>query len=334
MQLHYLFRRLGQFLVVLWGAATLNFLLPRLAPGNPVRERLTNAMAQGGLLQEGIEDMVRAYNREFGLDQPLYVQYLSYLGHAFRLDFGYSIAQYPRRVAPMIWEALPWTIALLVSATLIAFALGTLLGALMAWPRAPRWIKWLAGPSIAVSSIPYFLLGLVLVYLLGVVFPIFPLSGGYDVGTMPGLTPRFILDALRHSLLPALSLVVVATGAWALHMRGMMVTTEGEDYTTYAEAKGLTDRRIFYHYALRNAILPQVTALALSLGHVVSGAVIVEKIFGYPGVGSLLFQAISGLDYFLIYGIVFMTVLSITFATIAIDLVYPLLDPRIAYRRT
>lgn len=333
MQVDYLIRRIGQFLVVVWGAATLNFLLPRLAPGNPVRERLTNAMAQGGLLQAGIEEMVQAYNKEFGLDQPLYVQYLTYVGRALRLDFGYSIVQYPRRVTPMIWEALPWTIALLVTATLIAFTLGTLLGALMAWPRAPRWIRYLAGPSIVVSSIPYFLLGLVLVYLLGIVFPIFPLSGGYEIGTIPALTPGFVLDVVYHSLLPALSLVIVATGAWALHMRGMMVTTEGEDYVLFAEMKGLRGRRIFYRYAVRNAILPQVTALALSLGHVVSGAVIVEKIFGYPGVGSLLFQAISGLDYFLIYGIVFMTVLTITFATIAIDLTYPLLDPRIAYRR-
>src|SRR6476659_621139 len=155
MRLDYLVRRIVQFVVVLWGAATLNFLLPRLAPGNPVRERLTNAMAQGGLLQSGIEEMVQAYNKDFGLDQPLYVQYINYLTHAARLDFGYSIAQYPNRVAPLIWQALPWTIGLLVTATLIAFTLGTLLGALMAWPRAPRWIKWLGGPSIVVSSIPY-----------------------------------------------------------------------------------------------------------------------------------------------------------------------------------
>src|SRR5438046_8832420 len=137
MPLAYLVRRLWQFTVVLWGAATLNFLLPRLAPGNPVRERLTSAMAQGGLMQSGIEGMVQAYNREFGLDQPLYVQYLNYLAHAFRLDFGYSISQYPRRVVPMIWDALPWTIALLVTSTLVAFTVGTFLGALMAWPRAP-----------------------------------------------------------------------------------------------------------------------------------------------------------------------------------------------------
>src|SRR5438132_5179396 len=149
MPLAYLVRRLGQFTVVLCGAATLNFLLPRLAPGNPVRERLTSAMAQGGLMQSGIEEMVQAYNREFGLDQPLYVQYLNYLAHAFRLDFGYSIAQYPQRVAPLIWMALPWTIALLVTSTVIAFVLGTLLGALMAWPRSPRWIQLLSGPSIA-----------------------------------------------------------------------------------------------------------------------------------------------------------------------------------------
>ncbi len=328
----YLIRRLVQFVFVLWGAATLNFLLPRLAPGNPVRERLMTAMQQGGVMQQGMEEMVKAYNVEFGLDQPLYIQYLNYLGHAMRLDFGYSISQYPARVAPIIVAALPWTIGLLFVATVLSFATGTLLGALMAWPRAPRFLGYLSGPMITIHAIPYYLLGLVLTYGLAVVLPIFPLTGGYNAGTMPGLNLTFALDVINHATLPALSLILVEIGTWALGMRGMMVTTEGEDFTNFADAKGLRDRNIFYHYAVRNAILPQVTGLVLSLGRVVSGAVIVEKVFGLPGIGSLLFQAISALDYFLIYGIVFMTVLAIALATTIIDLIYPLLDPRIAYR--
>jgi peptide/nickel transport system permease protein len=257
---------------------------------------------------------------------------LTYLWNALRLDFGYSITEYPARVLPMIMAALPWTMGLLVSATVIAFVVGTLLGALIAWPRSPRVLGFLIGPMMALSSIPYYLLGLVLVYVLGVVVPAFPLSGGYAIGTIPRPTLQFAVDVLHHSLLPALSIVIAGVGFWSLGMRGMMVTTAGEDFMTFAEAKGLQGRRIFLRYAVRNAILPQFTALAINLGTVVSGSVIVEVIFGYPGIGSLLFKAINGLDYFAIYGILFMVVLAIALATLLVDLIYPLLDPRISYR--
>jgi peptide/nickel transport system permease protein len=328
----YLVRRLLQFAIVLWGAATLNFILPRLAPGNPVRERLLSALATGGYQQAGIEEMVSAYNEQFGLDKPLVIQYLLYLQHAFQLDFGYSIASYPAKVLNLIMAALPWTIGLLLVSTLLSFVLGTLLGALMAWPRSPRFLRHLVLPMMALSAIPYYLLGLVLVYGLGILLPVFPISGGYAIGALPNLSWAFIQDAVYHSILPAFSIVLSAVGFWAIGMRGMMVTTEGEDYVVYAEAKGIPERGIFLHYALRNAILPQLTSLALSLGTVVSGAVVVEIVFGYPGVGSLLFQAIRALDYFVIYGVVFMTVLAIAIATIALDLTYPLVDPRISYR--
>jgi peptide/nickel transport system permease protein len=333
MRLDYLVRRIVQFVVVLWGAATLNFILPRLAPGNPVRERLLNAMATGGVQQSGVEEMVRAYNEQFGLDKPLPIQYLLYLQHAFQLDFGYSIASYPARVLPMIMAALPWTISLLMCATLVSFVLGTLLGALMAWPDSPGFVRHLVIPMMGLSAIPFYLLGLVLVYLFGILTHVFPISGGYTIGTVPTPTWGFFVDAVYHSVLPAMSIVLAAVGFWAIGMRGMMVTTEGEDYVVYAEAKGIPRRSIFLHYALRNAILPQLTSLALSLGTIVSGAVVVEIVFGFPGVGSLLYQAISALDYFVIYGVVFMTVLAIALATIILDLTYPLIDPRISYRR-
>lgn len=335
MPIGYLVKRVGQFFLVLWLAATLNFLLPRFAPGNPIRERLISQASQGGPLQEGIQEMVRAYNIEFGLDKPLWVQYGRYLYHVFQLDFGYSITAYPARVMPMILAALPWTIGLLLTASILSFAIGTLLGALIGWPRAPKFLRqFLLPPMITLAAIPYYLLGLVLVYLLSVRFAVFPISGGYSIGTIPALSPAFLLDVVRHSLLPGMSLVLVQIGFSALAMRGMMVTTYGEDYVTFAEAKGLKGWRIFFSYALRNAILPQVTGFVLALGQVISGSVVVEAIFGYPGMGSLLIRAISGLDYFLIYGIVFMTVLTIALATLLVDLIYPILDPRISYRRT
>jgi peptide/nickel transport system permease protein len=332
-QLQYLARRLIQFGFVLWGAATLNFLIPRLAPGNPVRERLMSAMQQTGPMQQGLEEMVRSYNIQFGLDQPLYVQYFKYMASALRLDFGYSIAQYPVKVMPLILSALPWTIGLLFVATLLSFSVGSLLGALLAWPRAPRALRFLVPPLMALSSVPYYLLGLIMVYLLALSLPLFPLSGGYSIGTTVQLNTPFVLDVVRHAILPSLSIVLAAIGFWALGMRAMMVTTEGEDYMVFADAKGLRPRRIFLRYAARNAILPQITSLAIQLGHIVSGSVIVEIVFGYPGIGNLLFQAISASDYFVIYGVVFITVLAITFATLLIDLVYPLIDPRIVYRQ-
>lgn len=332
MRAGYVVRRIGLFIIVLWGAATLNFIIPRLAPGDPVRERLYEMASQGGYLQQGIEEMVKAYDKEFGLDQPLYVQYFRYLWDVAHFNFGYSLAQYPTKVLPLILAALPWTIGLLLVSTVLAFLVGTILGALMAWPRAPVFLQYLVGPLLTLSAIPYYLLGLILIYVLAISQKVFPLSGGYTVGTIPTLNLAFVLDILQHSALPALSIILAAIGFWAIGMRGMMVTTEGEDYMTMAEAKGLSGTWIFYRYALRNAILPQVTALAIALGYVVSGSVLVEVVFGYPGIGSLLYKAISGSDYFVIYGIVFIVILAISLATLIIDLVYPLLDPRITYR--
>jgi peptide/nickel transport system permease protein len=321
------------FLLIAWLAATLNFFLPRLTGQDPVRVKLLQQAQLGGYVQAGIEAMIQEYDRRFGLDRPVWRQYLAYLRGAARLDFNYSIANYPRTVNEMIAEALPWTIGLLGTTTLVSFALGTVLGALLAWPRAPRWMRWLMPPLWALHAIPFFLLGLILIYLFTFRIPVFPMFGGYSAGAFPALTPGFVGDVLRHAVLPALSIVLVATGGWALSMRGMMVTTEGEDYVTFAEAKGLRSLTIFLRYCVRNALLPQATALALALGQIVSGAVLVEVIFGYPGIGTVLFQAIRENDHFLIQGIVFTVIVALGLATLMLDAIYPLLDPRIAYRK-
>jgi peptide/nickel transport system permease protein len=329
----YLLRRSGVFLLIVWLAATLNFFLPRLTGQDPVRVKLLQQAQLGGHVQAGIEEMVKEYDRRFGLDRPLWVQYLAFLRDAARLDFNYSIANYPRTVNEMIVEAVPWTVGLLGTTTVVSFALGTFLGALLGWPRAPRWMRWLMPPLWALHAIPFFLLGLILIYLFAFRFPVLPMFGGYSAGAFPALTLPFVLDVVRHAILPALSIVLVATGGWALSMRGMMVTTQGEDYVIFAEAKGLRSPTIFLRYCVRNALLPQATGLALALGQIVSGAVLVEVIFGYPGIGTVLFQAIRENDHFLIQGIVFTVIVALGLATLILDAVYPLLDPRISYRK-
>jgi peptide/nickel transport system permease protein len=278
--------------------------------------------------------MVKEYNQKFGLDRPLWRQYVAYLGDTARLDFNYSISNYPRTVRDLIAEALPWTIGLLGMTTLLSFGIGTMLGALLAWPGAPRWMRYVMPPLWALHAIPFFLLGLILMYLFAFRLRLLPIFGGYSPGAVPAFNAHFILDVMAHATLPALSIVLVATGGWALGMRGMMVTTMGEDYVTFAEAKGLRASTIFLRYCVRNAILPQTTALALALGQILSGAVLVEVIFGYPGIGALLFQAIRENDHFLIQGIVFTVIVTLGLTTFILDVLYPWLDPRISYQRS
>jgi peptide/nickel transport system permease protein len=333
MRAAYIARRFAVFLLIVWLAATLNFFLPKLSGEDPVRTKLLEQASLGGYVQGGIEDMVKEYQQKFGLDRPLWRQYVAYVSDVVRGNLNYSIANYPRTVVGMISEALPWTIGLLGLTTLFSFAIGTILGALLAWPGAPRWMRWLMPPLWALHAIPFFLLGLVLMYLLAFQFQLLPIFGGYSAGATPAWTWRFVFDVLRHATLPALSIVLVSIGGWALAMRGMMVTTMGEDYVVFAEAKGLRGVTIFTRYCMRNAILPQVTGLALALGQILSGAVLVEAIFGYPGIGALLFQAIEENDFFLIQGIVFTVIVALGFATFVLDVIYPLLDPRISYRR-
>jgi len=329
----YLAKRFGVFLLIVCLAATLNFFLPRLSGMDPVRQKLLAQAQLGGYVQSGIEEMVKEYEKRFGLDKPLWRQYLTYLSDVARLDFNYSIANYPRTVNEMIAEAIPWTIGLLGTTTLLSFSIGTFLGALLAWPRAPQWMRYLMPPLWALHAIPFFLFGLIMMYLLAFRIQLFPTFGGYSPGAFPALTLEFGVDVIAHAILPAMSIVVVATGGWALAMRGMMVTTQGEDYVIFAEAKGLKSLTIFVRYCVRNAILPQTTALALALGQIFSGAVLVEVIFGYPGIGTVLFLAIRENDHFLIQGIVFTVIVALGLATLILDVIYPLLDHRITYRR-
>ena len=333
MRIDYVVKRIGFFLLITWLAATLNFFIPRLSGQNPVRERLLEQALLGGYVHAGMNEMVQEYEQRFGLDQPVYVQYFRYMTDLLRGDFNYSIANYPRTVGEIMREALPWTIGLLLVTTLLSFALGTLLGAFMGWPRSPTFLKYVLPPLLALHAIPYYLLGLVLMYFLAFKAGWLPIFGGYTAGVIPSMTPAFWWDVVKHAILPALSIILASIGGWALAMRAMVVTVQGEDFIAFADAKGLRASTIFMRYAIRNTMLPQATALALSLGQIVAGAVLVEVVFSYPGIGSVLFNAIRQADWFLIQGTVFTVIVTIGLATLILDLVYPLLDPRITYRR-
>ncbi len=336
MRLDYLAKRLLLFVIVVWVSATINFVLPRLSGGNAIRETLVRQAASGGYVQTNIDAMVAEYDKDFGLDKPLYEQYLIYLWNIAHLDFGFSMASYPMRVSTLMAGALPWTLALLGMSTAIAFMLGNFLGALLAWPKTPRFlVNVLLPPFLTLSAVPYYMLGLVLLWLFAFQIRWFPIFGAYTPGTIPDWSDfEFWKDVGWHMVLPALSIVLSALGFWALGMRAMMVTVQSDDFVQFAEAKGLKEKTLFVRYAGRNALLPQVTALGLTIGHILSGALLVEIVFSYPGIGGVLYHSIRGYDYFAIQGIVFGVIVSITLATLILDLIYPKIDPRISYSKS
>jgi peptide/nickel transport system permease protein len=336
MRLDYLAKRLILFLVVVWVAATINFVLPRLSGGNAIRQQLTQQAAQGGYVQGNIDAMVAEFDKEFGLDKPLWQQYLTYMWDIFHLDFGFSMASYPMRVSTLMAGALPWTLALLGISTAISFALGNFFGALLAWPKTPRFlVNVLLPPFLTLSAVPYYMLGLVLLWIFAFQTRWFPIFGAYTPGTIPDWSDfEFWKDVAWHMVLPSLSIVLSALGFWALGMRAMMVTVQHDDFVQFADAKGLKGQTVFVRYAGRNALLPQLTALGLTIGHILSGALLVEIVFSYPGIGGVLYHSIRAYDYFAIQGIVFGVIVSITLATLILDLVYPKIDPRISYGKS
>lgn len=334
MTIRYILRRVGIFFLIIWVASTLNFMIPRLAPGDPIAAIIGQMEVQGAKVENSAQ-LIALFRERFGLDDPLYLQYVKYLWALVRLDLGYSIAFFPAKVTDVVANALPYTIGLLTVSTLLTFTLGVLAGALLVWRATPRLARIVITFFMMLAPIPYYLLAIIFVSFLAFSLGLFPASGLVSVGRIakPGFDLGYIIDILYHSTLPALSIIVAGIGGWILGMRGMMVTVLGEDFLTLAEAKGLRERRIFFYYAMRNAMLPQFTGLAISLGYVVSGATIVELIFSYPGMGYRLFQAINTNDFPMIQGITFFLVVSIAVAILVIDLIYPRLDPRITYNR-
>lgn len=328
--LTYFIRRISMFFLVIFVAASFNFFIPRLAPGNPIGA-ITSRMAQASAGIENGQAMFEAYRARFGLDDPLYVQYFKYMWNTLRLDFGESLSAYPAEVWDIIGPAIGWSIGLIGTSVLITFVLGIIVGALLVWKGTPEMVRALLPITMFGGVLPYYLLGMLLLYVFAFTTRLLPMSGAFDSGLVKGLNWPFIQSVLSHAILPALSIILTSLGGWALSMRGLMVNTVGEDYMLLAEAKGLPRRRILWWYAVRNAIPPQLAHLAIALGYVVSGAILVEIVFSYPGLGYQLYMSIVNSDYTVIQGITLILAISVGLAVLIIDLVYPRLDPRVTY---
>jgi peptide/nickel transport system permease protein len=330
--LGYVVRRLGMFFLTIWLGATLIFIIPRLAPGDPIAAMVSRMMQQAGRVENSAE-MIEAWRARFGLDAPMWLQYLRFLRNTASGDLSFSLFSFPSKVEDLVARSLPWTVGLLTMATLMSFIVGNLIGALLAWRRTPGLVKTLLPLSFTFTSIPFFMLGILLIYVFGFALKWFPISGAYGRGVTQSWNWDFIKSVIHHGTLPALAIVIASMGFWGMGMRGMMITTDGEDHMILAQAKGLKPFRIFWRYGIRNSVLPQVTALALSLGGIAGGAVLVEYIFSYPGMGYLLYQGIVNNDFTLIQGIVFLLIVGTALAVFIIDLLYPIIDPRITYER-
>ncbi len=326
----YLLSKVPWYLAALVGALALNFFLPRLIPGNPV-DAIVAKLASGGAQGESVRQIYSTYVAQFGLDKPAWAQFVTYLQRLAHGDLGTSFMLYPAKVQTLIAQALPWTIALQLPAILLGWIIGNLLGVLAAykggWPDRFAFVG-----SLFVSSVPYYCLAIILLYVLAVAFPLFPAGGGYAYSLTPQATLGFFFDVLHHYWLPFLTLVIIFIGGQAVGMRSMSIYELGADYVTYARGLGVSDARVM-GYIFRNAMLPQVTGLALSIGALVGGALITEVVFSYPGIGSLLFTAIRQNDYPLIQGITLLITVGVLVANFLVDLTYALIDPRIRAAR-
>ena len=328
----YVLRRFGLFLLTVWLGTTMIFIIPRLAPGDPISAMVMRMTEQGSTIEDSAA-LIEAWRVRFGLDGPIHVQYFNYMRNLAKFDMGYSLYNFPARVNEMVARSVPWTFGLLTISLIISFVIGNFIGAILAWRRSPRLARILLPFTLMFTALPSFMGAILLLYLLAFWLDIFPYSSNYGRGLSPGLNWEFIRSVIYHGTLPALTVVLTSMGFWALGMRGMMITNEGEDYMILAEAKGLSPQRVFWRYSVRNSILPQVTALALGLGGIVGGSTLIEYVFSYPGTGWLLYQGILTADYTLIQGIVFILILATALAVFIIDLLYPLIDPRITLEK-
>ncbi len=323
-------RRLLFLITVIWAASTIVFFIPRISQKNPVRERFATLAISGGFSPKDLEVIIASYNTKFGLDKPLFEQYTDYLSSISRFDLGVSYNKYPRTVLELIMDSLPWTIVLLLVTTVLSFVIGNLLGAIAAWPRAPRWLRTFATPFILLQGVPPVLMGVLLLFFIGFKLKLAPLGGAYSTGVIPDWSSlTFIWDVVWHQILPGLALLLGSVGGWTLSMRGMGITIQGEDYVNFAEHKGLGGYTIFKDYYLRNALLPQATGLALALGGVVVSAIVIESQFGLPGIGRVLDAAIRSNDFLVIYGVVLFVTIAVATLMVLMEFIYPLLDPRI-----
>jgi peptide/nickel transport system permease protein len=303
-------------------AVTLNWLIPRFMPGDPVLRMLTRTSVSN---PDAIAPMRAYYENVFGLDVPVWQQYLNYWGELFHGNMGTSVWLFPAPVTDVIMGAVPYTLALLIPAILLSWWAGNKVGALAA--RRKGLDNTVLPVGYLLTATPYMWLGILLAWSLGLMAGLFPIAGGYSFDRAPSWSLSFLADLFAHWFLPFASLFLVAFGGWAIGMRNLIIYELEADYANYLEALG-APRRLVRRYAFRNAVLPQLTGLALQLGVLVAGALVTEIVFGYPGLGSLILSAITNQDFFLLQGVFLFIVIGVLAANFVIDIVYVLVDPR------
>ncbi|MEV5610611.1 ABC transporter permease [Streptomyces sp. NPDC052225] len=321
----YFLRRLGFYALATWVALTLNFLIPRLMPGDPASALVMQMQQKQALSSEQVASIYKLFGKP---GEPLWDQYVTYVGQVLHFDFGISIAYYPTPVWEVIRTGLPWTIGLVGLTAVLAFVLGTAAGVVCGSRVGSRFDSIATPAAMFLGSLPYFWVALLLLMAFGAQLGWLPLGGGYDGDLVPSFDGPFLASVVSHGILPALTVVLSSVGGWLVGMRNMMVTTVSEDYVLLARAKGLSKGRVMFQYAARNAVLPSVAGFALTIGTVVSGQLLVEIVFAYPGVGYLLYQAVTNVDYPLMQALFLNVSLSVLAANFLADSVYGLIDPR------
>ncbi|MGJ8527205.1 ABC transporter permease [Maritalea sp.] len=320
----FIFRRILFYIVAFLVAATINFLLPRLMPGNPIDIMFANA--SNSLPPEA----KKALAETFGLvDRPLHEEYFIYLKSVFSWDFGVSIKKYPQTVLEVLMQALPWTLFLAGTSVIISFCIGSILGIYAAWRRGSMFDSFISPSALAVQSVPPLVIGITTLYIFGIMLEWLPTSYAYNPSLDPGWNWEYLSSVGHHALMPVSTLAFVSIGGYLITMRNNMISQLGEEHVVMGHAKGLSDARVRYNYAARNALLPSMTAFALSLGSVMGGSLIIEIVFNYPGLGNILFQGIIARDYPLIQGQLIIMTLAMLTANLAIDFAYIFLDPRL-----
>ncbi|AYG05371.1 ABC transporter permease [Gryllotalpicola protaetiae] len=322
--MRYVLRRLVLFMITLWVALTVNFFIPRLMPGNPAEAMM--ARFRGRVNPAALKALEAAFG--INTQKPLLVQYLEYLGNTLTGHFGTSLTFFPQSVGTVLAQALPWTLGLVGLTTIIAFAAGTLIGLVAGWRRGGVLDSLLPPVFVITSALPFFWVGLLLVLAFSVTLSVLPNDGAFDVTLTPGFNGEFIGSVLTHAILPAVTILVISIGGWILTMRNNVVTILTDDYIKMARAKGLSNTTIMYGYAARNAILPNLAGFAMSLGFVVSGSILVEYTFNYPGIGYMLLQAVNNEDYPLMQAMFVMITVTVLVAILICDFLTVLLDPR------
>jgi peptide/nickel transport system permease protein len=325
----YYLNKLVAYVLTIFGAITITFFLFRLVPSNPV-ENWVRSLERRSLTLQGGDALINSYKEQFGMNGTLWEQYTRYMYNlVFKFDLGPSFIAFPTPVRDLLVNAIPWTVGLMSFSILIAWVLGLFIGATAAWFRDSPTSGVITNISIALSQVPAYLIALFLVLFLGYQWKLLPTRGAFDGQFDIGWNLGFIRSLAIHSILPSLSIIIVSLAGWILSTRSLVISNIGEDYLMYAEAKGLKPTAVMVRYALRNALLPQATGLALTMGTIMNGLLLIEIMFVYPGLGQVMSRAVQIFDYNTMMGIIILSIISVMTASLIVDLLLPVLDPRV-----